>query len=94
MQRPAALVDGGVDRRLVGEVDLDRLHARRRDLGAVHRDDFGAGGEQHVDRGCSHAGRPADDEHSLSLVAVCVEQSHVFLLSGTVRPGDCRVGDH
>ena len=76
VHRAAALVDGGVDRRLVGEVELDRLDARQRHLGAVHHDDLGAGVLRELGDRRAHAGGAADDQRPLAVVPECVEQRH------------------
>ncbi len=65
MHRSAALVDRGVDRSGVGEVDVNRLRARKRDLGEVHHHDLGPGVlHQLRDRGAHPAGT-TDDEARL-----------------------------
>ena len=79
VHRTAALVDRRVDRRLVRQVQADRLHTRQRDLGSVHDDDLGARVLDELGRRRAHAGRASDDEHALALVAVGVEQAHVLL---------------
>ena len=43
VDRSAALFDGGIDRGLVGEVELDGLDAVERHVGAIHHDDLGPG---------------------------------------------------
>ena len=74
VHRPAALVDRGVDRCLVGEVERDRLGAGQRDRGPVHDDDLGAGvlGEL-GDRG-AHARCAAHDQNPLAVVPECIEE--------------------
>ena len=73
----AALVDGGVDRRLVGEVDGDRagdpVDVHRRE---VHGHDFGAGIDEQAGGGVAHAGGGTDDHDALAVVAEQIEQGH------------------
>ena len=76
VHRPAAFVDGGVDRRLVGEVELDALDAGQRHGGAVHDDDFRAGILRELGDRRAHAGGPTDHQRSLAVVPECVEQGH------------------
>ena len=83
VDRSPAGVDGGVDRRRVGEVDLDRLHPLEGDRGPVHHDDLGAGVEGQLGGGGAHAGGPTDDEDPLAVVSERVEQAHGRNLSGS-----------
>ena len=62
VHRAAALVDRGVDRRLVAEVDVDRLRARQRDLGEVHHHDLGARVLHELRDRRAHSGGTTDDE--------------------------------
>ena len=75
VDRAAALVDRGVDRRLLGQVDVDGLGARQRDLGEVHDHDLGAGVLHQLGGGGPHAGGAADDEGALAVVPERVEQT-------------------
>ena len=95
VDRAAALVDGGVDRRLVGQVDVDGLGAGQRDLGEVHDHDLGAGALQQLGRGRAHAGGATDDDGALAVVAECIERRHVDLSFWCVRSacGDRRWSD-
>ena len=72
----AALVHGGIDRRLVGEVELDGLHARQGHRGAIHHDDLRARILRELGHRRAHAGGAADDQCSLAVVPECVEQRH------------------
>ena len=76
VHRAAALVDGGVDRRLVGEVERDALHAGQRHRGAVHDHDLCAGILRELGDRRAHAGGPADNQRALAVVPECVEQGH------------------
>ena len=81
----AALVDRGVDRRLVGEVDRDRagdpgdVHR-----GEVHRHHFGAGVDEQTGGGVAHTGGGTDDHDALAVVAEQIEQGH----GGTPNVGE------
>ena len=52
---PRALVERGVDRRLLAEVHVDRLRARQLDLGEVHHHDLGARVLHELGDGRAHA---------------------------------------
>ena len=67
---------GGVDRRPLGEVHVDRLHRFERYLGEVHDDDVGAGVPHELRRRGPHAGRAPNDEHTLPVVTKRIEQRH------------------
>ena len=73
---PPQLVERGVDRVLLGQVDVDGLDARQGDLGEVHDHDVGAGVLHQLGGGGAHAGGTADDERALAVVPECVEQTH------------------
>ena len=73
VDRPAAFVDGTVDRRRVGEVHLDGLGAGQVDFGEVHDDDLGARVLHHLGRRGAHPGGAADHENSLAVVPERVE---------------------
>ena len=74
VHRTAALVERGIDRCLVREVDLNRLRARQRDGREVHHHDLGAGVlHERRDRG-AHPGGAADNEDALAVVPKGVEQ--------------------
>ena len=72
VDRPAALVDGGVDAGLVAEVDVDRLDALERDGRVVHHHDLGAEVLDELRRRRAHAGGAADDHRALAVVPECV----------------------
>lgn len=74
VHRPAALVERGVDRRRVTEVNVHRLRAGKLDLGEVHHHDLGACVVHKLRDGCAHPGRTTDDERPLVVVAKSVEQ--------------------
>ena len=84
----AALVDGGVDRGLVGEVDRDRagdpVDVHR---GEVHRHDLGTGVDEQAGGGVAHAGGGTDDHDALAVVAEQIEQGH----GGTPQVMTCQV---
>ena len=107
VDRTAALVDGGVDRGLLGEVQVDGLGAGEGDLGEVHHHDLGAGVERQLGGGGTHSGGTTDDEHALAIESECVELRHVWiscvLVGGsgrayetcaTLRWADRRVHEH
>ena len=77
VHRAAALVDGGVDGVLLGQVDVDGLGARQRDLGEVHHHDLGTGVLRQLGGGGAHAGGATDHQDPLAVVAECIEQCHV-----------------
>src|SRR5262245_44825114 len=77
MDDAATLVDGGVDRRTLGQVHADRLDVRQRDLGEVHDHDLGAGVLRYPGgRGADAAGA-ADHDHALSSESKGIERPHV-----------------
>src|SRR5262249_56711180 len=78
---PAAFVDGGVDRRRIGEVEMNGLHPGQRDLGEVHHQDLGAGALDELGRGRAHATGAADDERALAVVPEGVERCHATPVS-------------
>jgi hypothetical protein len=73
---PAALVDGRVDRRLVGQVDVDGLDALEVERGVVHDHDLGPRVEEQLGGGPAHAGGTTDDEGALPVVTECIEERH------------------
>ena len=83
------LLERGVDRGTVAEVDLDRLRDVELDRREVHHHDLGAERADGLRRGRAHAGRATDDEHALAVVAEPVDVGHCFLL--LVGPGRRRV---
>jgi hypothetical protein len=78
VDRTAALVHRGVDRRLVGEVEVNGLDARQLDLCVVHHDDLGTGVLDELGGRRAHAGGAADDQRPLAVIPECVGQAHVI----------------
>ena len=78
---PAALVDGSVDRRRVGEIEMNCFHPGQRDLGEVHHHDLGPGVPDELGRRRAHAAGAADDERALAVVPEGVEERHVTPVS-------------
>ena len=77
MDRAPALVDGRVDRFLLGEVQLDGLDPGELHRGVVHHDDLGAEVERQLGRGGAHPGGAAHDEHALAIESECIEERHL-----------------
>ena len=84
VDRAAALVDRGVDARLVAEVEVDRLDALEGDRREVHHDDLGAEVLHQLRGRGTHAGGTTDDQRSLAVVAECV-CLHVRVLLSPIR---------
>src|SRR5207245_1521861 len=78
VDRTTAFGDRGIDRRFVGEIELDGLDAGEGDVREVHDDDLGAGVQRELCGRGAHAGGSADDEHPLAVVPKCVELAHVI----------------
>ena len=74
VDRPTALVHGGVDGRFFGQVDVDGLGAGQLHLGEVHHDDLSPGLLHQLGGGRAHTGGAPDNEDSLPVVAECIEQ--------------------
>jgi hypothetical protein len=74
VHRAAALVDGGVDRILVGQAHLDGLDPGQLHLGVVHDHDFAAGVAGQLGRGRAHASGAPDYQDPLAVVTECIEQ--------------------
>ena len=78
VNRSAALVDGRLDRGLLGEVQADGRHARELHRGVVHHDDVGPGSQRQLGSRGAHPGGAADDEHALAVESQGIEERHVW----------------
>src|SRR3954465_9735522 len=98
VDRTADLLEGGVDRRLLPEVDVDRLDPVELHLGEVHDHGLGTGVPHELGRSRTHAGRTADDQRPLAVETEGVEQAHAttpLTLRSTMvsqsRPSSARI---
>ena len=76
VDRAAALVDRGLDVRLVAQVEADRLGPREGDRRVVHHDHLGAEVLHELGDRRAHARRATDDQRPLAVVPECVSLHH------------------
>jgi hypothetical protein len=76
VNRAAALVDGGINGRLLRKVQADGLDASELDLCVVHHDDIGSGSQRQPGRRGPNAGGAAEDQDALAVESECIEERH------------------
>ena len=81
VDRAAALVERGLDARLVAQVEADRLGPGEGDRREVHDDHLGAEVLHELGDRRAHARRASDDERALAVVPECISLHHVLLSS-------------
>ncbi len=81
VDRTAALVERGLDARLVAQVEVDRLGPGEGDGREVHHDHLGAEVLHELGDRRAHARRTSHDERALAVVPECISLHHVLLSS-------------